>query len=67
VERGNGFAGKINSGEIKYLSFHAILSNRIARSRFAFATAESTAFLNELMKIGFEEKDIAALENRTEG
>lgn len=32
-----------------------------------FTLAESTAFLNEIMKIGLAEKDIAALEHRTEG
>lgn len=32
-----------------------------------FTLTESTAFLNEVMKIGIEEKDILALENRTEG
>ncbi|MCI0695626.1 hypothetical protein L0337_26935 [candidate division KSB1 bacterium] len=32
-----------------------------------FTLAESAAFLNEVMKIGIEEKDIAALDQRTEG
>jgi LuxR family maltose regulon positive regulatory protein len=32
-----------------------------------FTLAESAAFLNEVMKIGLEEKDIAALDHRTEG
>jgi len=32
-----------------------------------FTIAKSTTFLNEVMKIGLAEKDIAALENRTEG
>ncbi len=32
-----------------------------------FTLAESAAFLNEVMKIGLAEKDIAALDHRTEG
>ncbi|NUO83790.1 helix-turn-helix transcriptional regulator, partial [candidate division KSB1 bacterium] len=32
-----------------------------------FTRSESTAFLNEVMKIGLAENDIAALEHRTEG
>ena len=32
-----------------------------------FTLAESTTFLNEIMKIGLAEKDIAALDHRTEG
>ena len=32
-----------------------------------FTLAESTAFLNEVMKVGLAEKDVAALEHRTEG
>ncbi|NUO79132.1 hypothetical protein HUU05_03575 [candidate division KSB1 bacterium] len=32
-----------------------------------FTMTESTAFLNEVMKIGLAEKDIAALDHRTEG
>ncbi|NUM77398.1 hypothetical protein HUU40_23815 [candidate division KSB1 bacterium] len=32
-----------------------------------FTLAESTAFLNEVMKIGIAEKDVAALDHRTEG
>ena len=38
---------------------------RVADLRFT--TVESTAFFNEVMKIGLAEKDIAALDHRTEG
>jgi LuxR family maltose regulon positive regulatory protein len=43
---------------------------QITESRAAdlrFTAAEATAFLNDVMKIGLVEKEVAALENRTEG
>src|SRR5574341_1089477 len=41
--------------------------NELRASHLRFTLAESTAFLNEVMKIGLAEKEITALENRTEG